>query len=108
MTFEYLSSSPCLNKKGAIMKINIKAFAIATAVWWGLGLFALTWWLIFTQGSTGESTLIGRLYPGYNISPLGSLIGLGWGVLDGAIGGAVLAWLYDRLVGRFSTIKEPA
>ena len=84
------------------MKINIKAFAIACGLWWGLGLFALTWWLIYRQGATGDLTLFGRLYPGYNISPLGSLIGLGCGLVDGAVGGAILAWLYDRFVGRFT------
>lgn len=84
------------------MKINIKAFAIACGVWWGLGLFALTWWLILAHGATAETTLIGRLYLGYNVSPVGSLIGLGWGVVDGALGGAVLAWLYDRLATRFT------
>jgi hypothetical protein len=27
------------------MKINVKAFALACGIMWGLGLFALTWWL---------------------------------------------------------------
>jgi hypothetical protein len=88
------------------MKINIKAFAIAAGIWWGLGVFCLTWWLILTHGATGDSTILGRLYPGYNISPTGSVIGLAWGLVDGAIGGAVLAWLYDRFTSRFSKGKE--
>jgi len=29
----------------------------------------------------------------------GSFIGLGWAFLDGLIGGAVLAWLYNKLSG---------
>lgn len=84
------------------MRINIKAFAIASGLWWGFGLFALTWWLIWTHGGTGDATIIGKLYPGYHITPLGSVIGLGWGLLDGFIGGAILAWLYDWLVARCS------
>ena len=51
------------------MKLNIKAFALACGILWGLGLFFLTWWLIALDGATGEITLIGRLYRGYNISP---------------------------------------
>jgi hypothetical protein len=29
---------------------------------------------------------------------LGSVIGLIWALVDGLIGGAILAWLYNRLV----------
>jgi len=77
------------------MKLNVKAFAIACGLVWGLGLFLLTWWVIAFDGATGEITPIGRLYRGYNISPAGSIIGLIWALVDGAIGGAVFAWLYN-------------
>jgi hypothetical protein len=89
------------------MKINVKAFAITTALWWGVGLFALTWWMILFQGSTGDPTLIGRVYRGYSVSPLGSLIGLGWGLVDGFVGGAILAWLYNRVLSLFSRTAAP-
>ena len=82
------------------MKLNVKAFAVAFGITWGVGLFILTWWIIAFEGATGEVTFIGRLYRGYNISPLGSLIGLGWGLVDGAIGGAIFAWLYNLIAGR--------
>ncbi len=58
------------------MKLNIKAFSLACGILWGLGLFCLTWWIIAFDGATGEPTLIGRLYRGYTISPIGSAIGL--------------------------------
>jgi hypothetical protein len=80
------------------MKLNIKAFAFACGLIWGIGLFLLTWWVIISGGSTGETTLIGRVYWGYNISALGSIIGLIWAFVDGLIGGAVFAWLYNRLI----------
>ena len=84
------------------MKINVKAFAIAMALWWGVGLFALTWWMILFQGSTGDPTLLGKVYRGYNISPWGSVIGLAWALADGFVGGAILAWLYNRVAGRLA------
>lgn len=77
------------------MRLNIKALALASGLVWGLGLFLMTWWIILFEGSTGEVTLIGQLYRGYNISPTGSLIGLLWGLADGLIGGALFAWLYN-------------
>jgi hypothetical protein len=81
------------------MKLNIKAFALTCGLVWGLGLFFLTWWIIAFDGVTGEPTLIGRLYRGYSISPLGSLVGLVWAFFDGLIGGAVFAWLYNKIAG---------
>ena len=83
------------------MKINIKAFALTCGIVWGIALFGLTWWIIMFEGVTHEVTLIGRLYRGYSISPLGSLIGLVWGFFDALIGGAIIAWLYNLLAARF-------
>ena len=82
------------------MKLDVKVFALTCALVWGFGLFALTWWIIAFDGATGEVTLIGRLYRGYSISAVGSLIGLVWAFFDGLVGGAVFSWLYNRLLGQ--------
>ena len=82
------------------MKLDVRAFAIACSLIWGFGLFFLTWWIIMFDGATGEVTLIGRLYRGYSISPTGSVIGLLWALLDGFVGGAIFAWLYNRFAGK--------
>lgn len=79
------------------MQLNVKAFALTSAIFWGVGLFFITWWFIFFDGSTGEPTIIGRLYRGYTVSPIGSVVGFIWAFLDALIGGAVFAWLYNRL-----------
>ena len=79
------------------MKLDVKAFALACALVWSLGLFLLTWWIIAFDGASGEVTLIGRLYRGYSVTPMGSVIGMVWGFVDAYIGGAIFAWLYNRL-----------
>lgn len=79
------------------MKFDIKAFALTCGLIWGLGLFFLTWWIIAFDGATGEVTLIGRLYRGYTISAVGSLVGMIWAFFDGLIGGAIFAWLYNLI-----------
>ncbi len=83
------------------MKLDVKAFALTCALVWGFGLFALTWWVIAFDGATGERTMIGQLYRGYSISPLGSVIGLVWAFFDALIGGAIFAWLCNHIAGRF-------
>ena len=77
------------------MRLNVRAFALTFAVWWGVGIFLGTWWVIAISGVTGEPTFLARVYFGYEISPLGSIIGLAWGAIDGLIAGAIFAWLYN-------------
>jgi hypothetical protein len=81
------------------MKLNVKALSITCGLVWGVGLFLLTWWIIFIDGATGEATLIGLVYRGYSISPIGSVIGFFWALVDGLIIGAIFAWIYN-LVSR--------
>jgi hypothetical protein len=90
------------------MKLNVKAFALTCGILWGVGLFLLTWWIMAFKGATGETTLIGRIYLGYCISPLGSIIGLVWALVDGVVGGAIFAWLYNLIATRSAATKaEP-
>ena len=85
------------------MRLNIKGFALTCGLVWGFGLFLLTWWIIAFEGPSADPTFIGRVYRGYTLSPTGSFIGLMWALVDGFIGGAVFAWLYNFITGRFST-----
>jgi hypothetical protein len=82
------------------MKLNVRAFALTCRIVWGVGLFLLTWWIIVFDGASGEPTLIGRVYRGFTISPSGSFIGFVWAFVDGLIGAAIFAWLYNRIIAR--------
>jgi hypothetical protein len=84
------------------MKLNAKALALTLGILWGLSVFIVTWWIILFEGATGEVTLIGKVYRGYCISPVGSLIGFDWGFVDGLIGGAIVAWVYNWFIDRFT------
>ena len=87
------------------MRLNVKAFAITCGLTWGVGLFLMTWWIIAMEGVTGDNTFICRVYRGYHIGPAGSVIGLAWGLVDGAICGAIFAWLYNLLAARGAAEK---
>ncbi len=82
------------------MKLNVKAFAIAVALVWGLGIFMGTWWIILFDGASSDMTSLGQIYRGFTITPLGSVIGMLWGLVDGLIGGAIFAWLYNLIAAR--------
>ena len=79
------------------MKLNVRAFAIACGLIWGIAVFLITWWVIIFEGATGEMTTLGHIYRGYSLDAVGSIIGLLWGLVDGLIGGAIFAWLYNKL-----------
>ena len=88
------------------MRLDIKAFALTVSLFGGIALFLITWWIIAFEGASGDVTLVGRVYLGYSISPLGSLVGLIWALVDGLIAGAIFAWLYNTLADRLAARGE--
>ena len=82
------------------MRLNVKSFALTCGLFWGISLLCITWWIMIFEGATGEATLIGKVYRGYSVTPLGSLIGLAWALPDGIIGGAIFAWVYNLFAVR--------
>ncbi len=88
------------------MKLNVPAFALAFGIWWGVGLFLLAWWVIWVVGPLGSPTFIERVYIGYEFTPVGSVIGFLWGFVDGLIGGAIVAWLYNLVAARLNSESE--
>lgn len=82
------------------MKLDLKAFSLAGGLFWGLGIFILTWWLLLTRSTQGRGPiygeLVGRIYPGYRVSPKGSVIGLVWGFIDGLAAAALFGLLYNH------------
>lgn len=89
------------------MKLNIRAFGVACGLWWGGGLFVLTWWVIAMGTAAGGPSLLERIYVGYAFTPMGSVIGLGWGLVDGFVGGVIFAWLYNLLGAKLSAKGAP-
>lgn len=84
------------------MKLNVKAFAMTAGLIWGIGLFVITWWIILFDGAQGQSNIVTQIYRGYSITPMGSAIGLVWGLVDGFVGGAIFAWLYNLIANKSS------
>ena len=90
------------------MKLDVKAFAVACAIIWGVGLPLLTWWTMALDGPSTDPTWIGRIYRGYNLTFVGSLYGAIWAFLDGLVGGALFAWLYNLIEERVHSVHRIA
>jgi hypothetical protein len=81
------------------MKLNIKALALASGILWGsamlvMGLANLVW------GNFGQQFLqtMSSIYLGYHAtrSIVEVVVGGLYGAVDGLVGGAVFAWLYNQ------------
>jgi hypothetical protein len=86
-------------------KFNVWALGLTSGLMFGLGLFFITWWIMIFEGTVGDPIWIGRIYRGYSVTPLGSIIGLIWGFCDWFVGGVIFGWLYNLIAG---TKTKPA
>ena len=75
----------------------IRAIALTAGIFGAASMFLIAWWLILIGNAEGPPTLLERIYIGYSFTPLGSVIGAIWGFVDFAIGGAIAAWLYQKI-----------
>jgi hypothetical protein len=51
---------------------------------------------------------VGRIYRGYALTFTGSLYGALWAFVDGLIGGAIFAWVYNRIEQRVHHVRQMA
>lgn len=86
------------------MRLNVMALAVAAGLFWG-GAILLVAAANLTWPGYGQAflELTASIYPGYQPGTgIGSIItGTLYGLADGAIGGAIFAWLYNLLARKF-------
>jgi uncharacterized protein involved in cysteine biosynthesis len=78
------------------MRLKPLALGLAVGIFWGLMMFASTWVSYYTGYAELFLEAFTQIYPGYTVSPLGSVVVLAYGFADGFVLGAVVAWLYNR------------
>jgi peptidoglycan biosynthesis protein MviN/MurJ (putative lipid II flippase) len=80
------------------MALNVKSFALASGLLWGLGLFVMT--LVAAARRIGSNlSHISAIFIGYDVTFMGSVIGLAYGFLAGLIAGFLFALIYNRFLG---------
>ncbi len=81
------------------MKLNIKALALTSAILWGLAMLVMSLANLI-WGNFGQQFLqaMSSVYPGYHAtrSIAEVIVGTLYGAVDGLVGGAVFAWLYNQ------------
>jgi hypothetical protein len=84
------------------MKLNLRALAMSAAVFWGLfvfltGLVNMVW----SGYGVGFLAVVKSIYPGYDASGtvFDLIVGTLYALVDGAVGGLIFGWLYNRFLG---------
>lgn len=82
-------------------KLSLKAFTFASAVLWAVTVFLVAVFNCY-RPSYGGAFLeaVSSVYPGYHATPdvVSILVGTGYALVDGAVAGAIFAWLYNGCV----------
>ncbi len=91
----------------AIFRFNSKAVGLISGILLGSVIFLATNWLLIRGGPVDESghqiigphlALLGQFFIGYKVTFVGSLIGFAYGFAVGTIGGALVGWIYNKIV----------
>lgn len=84
------------------MKLSVKGFALTVGIVWGgsilmIGILNLMW----PGYGVTLLDLARSIYPGYAAMSgfVGVIVGTCYGFVDGLVGGAIFAWLYNMLGG---------
>ncbi len=80
------------------MRLNPKAFGLASGVVLGLAGFVATLFSMWF-GAGYTITTLAAVYFGYSWSFIGALLALVWGLIYGFIGGWILATVYNAMAG---------
>ena len=82
-------------KEGSIFKINPVSFGLSFGFLVGFYFFSLGIFASYFGVGEGLVESLKVLYIGYDATFLGSVAGGLWGVVDGFIGGVVIAYFYN-------------
>jgi len=87
------------------VRFHVTAFSLTAGFFWGGAILVVgAANLIWPNYGHAFLELAASIYPGYHPSSgIGSVITATlYGLVDGAIGGALFAWVYNFLASRFS------
>lgn len=87
-----------------LLYLNAVVQGVTTGMFVGLGLFALTIWLVIKGGDTvgPHLSLLGQYFIGYSVTWGGSFIGLIYGFVVGYCIGYAYARIYNWVVDKKS------
>lgn len=80
-------------------KLNAMKFGLAWGITMGVYLMLLGW-IAMSGWGANVVNVVGTLYIGYTPTVVGGIIGGIWAFFDWGIGMAIIAWIYNMLLGK--------
>ena len=91
-----------------VLRLNAKIWGLVCGLLSGLAIFIATNWIVIKGGHidtvTGEYVvgphlqLLSQFFIGYRVSFFGSIIGFLYGFAIGTMGGALIGFIYNKIV----------
>ena len=91
----------------AVVVLNAKMLGLILGISFGLVIFIVTIWLVIKGPQLSPSgqyvlvphlQLLSQFFIGYSVSYIGSIIGFVYSFAVGTISGALIGWIYNRIV----------
>ncbi len=79
-------------------KISPMAFGLSLGILWALSVVIISLLGMYFSYGLSVVSFLSSVYLGYELTVIGIIIGAGWSFLDGFIGGALIAFLYNLFV----------
>jgi hypothetical protein len=83
-----------------ILYLNSKVIGLVLGLICGLIIFIATNWLVIKGGETvgPHLQMLDQFFIGYRVTFFGSFIGFAYGFALGTLSGAMIGWIYNKIV----------
>ena len=79
------------------MALNAKALGLSGAILWAAGFLIMTILAATTGYLKPFAEIMMKAYPGYELTAVGTLIGIIYALIDAFVGFFLIGWLYNKL-----------
>ena len=90
-----------------ILRLNAKVIGLVLGLIFGLAIFIATNWIVIKGGHIDQYgnyvigphlQLLGQFFIGYSVTFIGSIVGFVYGFAIGTFSGALIGWIYNKIV----------
>lgn len=91
-----------------LVRLKAKFAGTVSGLIFALGVFVATNWLVLKGGTVvgPHLSLLSQYFIGYNVSFVGSLIGVAYALVVGYCCGYSFAWIYNLMVCRSDRVRN--
>lgn len=82
---------------GKAPRWSVRGLALSCGILWALAMLFMGLMGLYYGYGLEFLKVMESVYVGFELSLMGVVIGTVWGFIDGIVGGAIFAWVYNKL-----------